>query len=171
MEPSEETLVTLDGSASMDPDDGVASHLWTQVDGDPVSLADPTSAVTTFTAPKSDQHGKNLKFKLTVKDFGGLQSTADSFIYVKPKDFSNNPPTAIFNNYDLSKKEVKFIDQSNDIDGTIESWLWDFGDGKTSTEQNPEHRYTKFGVYSVTLTVTDNDEASQSISQDINVSH
>jgi PKD repeat protein len=171
MEPSEETLVTLDGSASMDPDDGVASHLWTQVDGDPVSLADPTSAVTTFTAPKSDQHGKNLKFKLTVKDFGGLQSTADSFIYVKPKDFSNNPPTAIFNNYDLSKKEVKFIDQSNDIDGTIESWLWDFGDGKTSTEQNPEHRYTKFGVYSVTLTVTDNDEASQSISQDINVSN
>ena len=91
MEPIEGTLVALDGTASMDPDDGIASHLWTQVEGDPVSLSDPTSAVTTFTAPKTDQqHGKNLKFKLTVKDFGGLQGTADSSIYVKQNELPNN---------------------------------------------------------------------------------
>lgn len=35
------------------------------------------------------------------------------------------------------------------------TWLWDFGDGNTSTEQNPMHAYTSFGDYIVLLTVTD----------------
>jgi PKD repeat protein len=35
------------------------------------------------------------------------------------------------------------------------SWYWTFGDGKTSTEQNPIHIYDKTGVYTVTLKVTD----------------
>ena len=119
--------------------------------------------------PETDQYGSNLTFQLTVTDFGGLQSTAICLVYVSPNE-SNNPPVAYFS-YDYGKKAASFNDLSNDDDGTIVSWFWDFGDGETSTEQNPEHRYTKFGVYSVTLTVTDNDEASQSISQDINVSN
>ena len=77
-ETTEGTVVELDGSGSTDVDDGIASYLWSQVEGDPVSLSDPSSAVTTFTAPKSDPLGKNVKVKLTVKDHGGLQSTADS---------------------------------------------------------------------------------------------
>jgi peptidyl-prolyl cis-trans isomerase B (cyclophilin B) len=35
-----------------------------------------------------------------------------------------------------------------------ESYLWDFGDGATSTEVNPKHRYTHSGNYTVTLTAT-----------------
>jgi len=168
MEPIEGTLVTLDGAGSMDPDDGIASHLWTQVDGDPVSIADPTSAVTTFTAPKSDQHGKNLKFKLTVKDFGGLQGTADSSIYVRQNELPNNPPSAVFNVVTF-RKVASFTDNSSDTDGTIVSWFWNFGDGKTSTERNPKHRYVKFRNYSVTLTVTDDDGASSSTSKNITI--
>jgi len=37
--------------------------------------------------------------------------------------------------------------------GTITSWLWNFGDGNTSTEQNPTHTYAEPGIYIVTLTV------------------
>jgi PKD repeat protein len=169
MESIEGTLVALDGSDSMDPDDGIASHLWIQVEGDPVSLSDPTSAVTTFTAPKTDQHGKNLKFKLTVKDFGGLQGTADSSIYVKENELQNNPPSAAFNVV-TSKKVASFTNNSFDEDGTIVSWLWSFGDGKTSTERNPKHRYVKFRNYLVTLTVTDDKGASHSSSQTVTVS-
>jgi PKD repeat protein len=168
MEPIEGNLVTLDGKASMDPDDGIASHLWTQVEGDPVSLSDPTSAVTTFTAPKTDQHGKNLKFKLTVKDFGGLQDTADSSIYVRENKIPNNPPSAAFS-YATSRKKVAFTDRSTDSDGTIVSWFWSFGDGKTSTKRNPIHKYVKFRNYSVTLTVTDDKGTSNSTSKDITV--
>lgn len=37
------------------------------------------------------------------------------------------------------------------------NWSWDFGDGNTSTEQNPEHNYTSAGNYTATLTVTDDE--------------
>ena len=47
--------------------------------------------------------------------------------------------------------EVQFTDQST---GPIDGWLWDFGDGGNSTEQNPKHYYNRDGSYSVTLTVT-----------------
>jgi hypothetical protein len=46
---------------------------------------------------------------------------------------------------------------SSDTDGTIVSYLWDFGDGETSTSQNPTHAYNQEGSYNVTLTITDND--------------
>ncbi|MGD2029767.1 MAG: PKD domain-containing protein [Desulfobacterales bacterium] len=91
-ETTEGTLVTLDGSASTDPDDGIGSYLWSQVEGDPVSLTDSTSSITSFTTPKSDSFGKNLKFKLTVKDFGGLKGTADSAVYVSQSTSTNSPP-------------------------------------------------------------------------------
>lgn len=45
---------------------------------------------------------------------------------------------------------------SADADGTIESLLWDFGDGTTSTETAPSHTYAE-GSFTVTLTVTDDD--------------
>ena len=46
---------------------------------------------------------------------------------------------------------VNFTDQSA---GDITSWSWDFGDGATSTEQNPTHTYIEPGTYTVSLTVT-----------------
>ena len=174
IEPIEGTLVALDGSASMDPDDGIASHLWTQVEGDPVSIADPTSAVATFTAPKTDQYGKNLKFKLTVKDFGGLQGTADSSIYVipiinEPSAPANTPPTADYS-FESSSLKVTFTDGSIDSDGSIVSWVWNFGDGTTNTPQNPRHRYRTPGTYIITLTVTDDGGAADSTSKEVTVS-
>ncbi|MFY9195675.1 MAG: PKD domain-containing protein, partial [Methanoculleus sp.] len=46
---------------------------------------------------------------------------------------------------------VQFTDESI---GDITSWSWDFGDGSTSTEQNPEHIYVSAGNYTVSLTVS-----------------
>ncbi|ACL17090.1 PKD domain-containing protein [Methanosphaerula palustris] len=46
---------------------------------------------------------------------------------------------------------VQFNDQST---GTPASWSWDFGDGTTSTVQNPSHTYTVAGNYTVNLTAT-----------------
>ena len=49
---------------------------------------------------------------------------------------------------------------SYDPDGTISGWHWDFGDGATSTEQNPSHVFDEAGSYTVTLTVTDDMDAT-----------
>ena len=47
--------------------------------------------------------------------------------------------------------EVKFSDLS---ENNPTEWLWDFGDGSGSMEKNPSHRYFEEGMFSVTLTVT-----------------
>jgi len=50
---------------------------------------------------------------------------------------------------------VEFFDLSyNSTDQAADSWLWDFGDGTTSEEQNPLHEYAEEGDYEVTLTIT-----------------
>ncbi|HIE31859.1 MAG TPA: PKD domain-containing protein [Methanosarcinales archaeon] len=46
---------------------------------------------------------------------------------------------------------------SDDPDGTIVSYEWDFGDGETGAGANPAHIYAQDGTYTVTLTVTDDD--------------
>src|SRR5207247_6148871 len=57
----------------------------------------------------------------------------------------------------LSGITVNFFSTgSTDPDGTIASYNWDFGDGSTSTDENPSHPYTQVGDYTATLTVTDN---------------
>ena len=48
--------------------------------------------------------------------------------------------------------QVHYNDRSS---GKINRWEWDFGDGATSSEQNPTHTYDQHGVYSVSLTVYD----------------
>ena len=50
---------------------------------------------------------------------------------------------------------VTFTDSSVPQNEAIVSWQWDFGDGNTSTEQNPTHVYEDAGTYTVTLVVTD----------------
>ena len=63
------------------------------------------------------------------------------------------PPIAVFDiDYDCSApKIITFTDQSIGAD----TWLWNFGDGTTSTLQNPPpHTYADTGTYKVSLTVT-----------------
>jgi len=67
---------------------------------------------------------------------------------------SINAPVADFSASPLSGKyplTVQFTDLSTN---TPTSWLWDFGDGSTSTEQNPIHQYTSEGSFTVSLTAT-----------------
>ena len=81
----------------------------------------------------------------------------------------NTPPTASFT-YNISERTVTFTDTSTDVDGSIVSWGWNFGDGATSTLQYPSHTYTADGTYTVSLTVTDNQGATGTVSQTLSVS-
>jgi subtilisin family serine protease len=82
---------------------------------------------------------------------------------------NNNPPIADFT-YGTTDLSADFTDESTDSDGTCVAWAWDFGDGNTSTVQNPSHAYAADGTYTVTLTVTDNYDATDSVSKAVTVS-
>jgi len=78
--------VSLDGSASSDPDDGIASYLWTQSSGTPVDLSNATTPVSSFVAPDISVDMETLEFQLTVTDFTGQQNSANCTIYVESKN-------------------------------------------------------------------------------------
>jgi len=65
---------------------------------------------------------------------------------------------------------IQFYDYSSDPAGVgISSWAWDFGDGGTSTQQSPTHKYAADGDYTVQLTVTTPDGRTDSTSQVVQV--
>jgi hypothetical protein len=64
--------ITLDGSASSDPDGDPLTYQWTQIGGVNVAISGVTTAKATFTAAE----GQTYNFRLTVKDPGGLQASA-----------------------------------------------------------------------------------------------
>ncbi len=74
----------------------------------------------------------------------------DYAIYIKQ---NSNPPVAKFSADDTvtCSGTVQFTDQSLNVPN---QWLWNFGDGNTSNQQNPSHTYTANGTYSVSLTAT-----------------
>jgi len=80
----------------------------------------------------------------------------------------NAPPVADFS-YACNELSCTFTDQSTDSDGTVSSWSWNFGDGQASTLQNPAHGFASDGSYAVTLSVTDNEGATGSSTQTVEV--
>jgi subtilisin family serine protease len=105
---------------------------------------------------------------LTITDDDGATDEVTKNVSVTATP-TNNPPTAAFS-FTTNELVANFTDLSTDQDGTISSWVWNFGDGSTSTNQNDSHTYAAAGTYTVTLTVTDDDGATGSTSQSVSVS-
>jgi len=87
--------------------------------------------------------------KLTNKYAACTESATQTVQVVNPPiaNFTTNDPT----NACKAPLTIHFIDQTSP---TPTGWLWDFGDGQTSTAQNPVHTYTSTGAFTVTLTAT-----------------
>lgn len=80
----------------------------------------------------------------------------------------NQPPAAAFTP-SCNALACTFTDGSTDPDGVVSAWSWTFGDGGTSTAQSPSHTYAAAGTYTVSLTVTDDDAATGTTSQNVTV--
>ena len=79
-------------------------------------------------------------------------------------------PSASFSfTTDEQSNTANFTNTSTDSDGTVVSYAWDFGDGQSSSLENPTHTYASTGTYNVTLSVTDNDNLTDSSSQSVTV--
>lgn len=134
---------------SIDLDGRVSAWAWDFGDGERSSAQHPSH--------RFPQDGA-YTVKLTAFDDSGLNDTLTKTITVK-----NRPPLARFSwlpEAPLSGQSVQFRDGSTDSDGRIVSWMWDFGDGARSEEQNPAHAFARKGGSKVTLTVRDDDGAA-----------
>lgn len=123
----------------------IVSWLWDF--GDPGS---GTSNNSTYQNPihTFDTAGSYFVY-LIATNLAGCQDTMTKSMLI------NAHPTVDFT-FDTAcfGQPTHFTDQSTANTGTITSWLWNFGDGSTSTQQNPLHTYLSEGVYQVSLTVT-----------------
>ena len=84
------------------------------------------------------------------------------------KDDETEAPEASFSVNETSGTApvtVTFTDTSEDGSDDIYQWLWEFGDGNTSSLQNPQHDYPIPGTYTVSLTVTSEDGADTDLWQ------
>jgi gliding motility-associated-like protein len=130
---------------------GGTEYLWSFGDGGNSTLSNPTH-----------EYGDTGIFNVTlyVKNNGCRDSLKiDSIVKIKP-------PIAKFveSNTCADKLNVTFTNHSI---GAI-TWHWNFGDGNTSTQQNTVHRYAAYGIYTVTLTVT-NDTCSHQMVRTIRI--
>lgn len=84
-------------------------------------------------------------------------------------EVSPQPPRAGFD-VETQGLTVNFTDTSTDANNDITQWSWDFGDGATSSDQNPMHVYAASGNYDVELTVTDSEGNTNTSAQTVVVS-
>jgi len=116
------------------------SWLWDFGDGATATEQNPTHTYTapglyTVTLTATNEYGSDTLTKTDHIDVGDPPAA----------QFTATPPTG------YAPLTVQFADTSTN---TPTSWLWDFGDGATTTEQNPTHTYQNIGTYTATLTAT-----------------
>ena len=136
------SLVTLDGSASLNTDGDIAAYLWEQTSGVAVNLDDEEATTTTFTAPNEST---NLVFDLTVYDADGNEST-DSITISVIASVGNLTISEIQGEQDSSPYQDQYVTTSgyvmakNDNGFFIQDaaaawsgiWVVDFGNANTS---------------------------------------
>src|SRR5206468_487661 len=125
-------------STSSDPDGSIASYAWTFGDGATSTAQNPSH---TYAA------GGTYTVTLTVTDNQGAESAPTSRTLTITA--ANQSPTAAFTS-SCNALSCSFTSTSSDPDGSIASYAWTFGDGATSTAQNPSHTYAAGGTYTVT---------------------
>lgn len=139
--------VQFDASASRDPDGTIKSYSWVFGDGD-------TGTGNEVTHMFADEG--TYTTTLTVKDDEGAEDTFSQNISVSS---DSQPPVASFE-VDPKSGEVPLIvsfdaSASVDPDGSIASYEWEFGDGKSGSGVTVDHTFDGSGIYKVKLTVTD----------------
>ena len=156
MATTQDTLQFTDHSTDLNGT--IASWYWDFGDNTNSTSQNPTHAY---------EDNEAYTVALTIWDDSGATNTTIQHIIV-----ANTPPAAKFTytpTFPLQNDTVQFTDQSTDLDGTIISWQWDFGDGIHSMEKNTHHQYNTNGTFTITLYVTDDDNATDSAKKTITV--
>jgi PKD repeat protein len=152
-------LVIFNASQSFDTYGTIVSYFW--------DFGDAANSTGELATHSYADHG-NYTVTLVITDNDGLTDTASINITVL-----NQLPVASFTESatTLLTGEIVYFNasDSHDDDGVISSYYWDFGDAANSTDIFVNHTYADDGVYTVFLTVTDDDGAANTTSQMITV--
>lgn len=142
-------------NASQAGEGAIASYAWNFGDGNNSTDASPQHTY---------QNAGNYTVQLSVTDANGKTDSVTGQVQVS----TAAPPVADF---DVSGTGLvkQFTEMSQMGAGAISAYAWDFGDGNSSNQQNPEHTYTSAGTYTVELTVTDANGNSDTESIDLQV--
>jgi PKD repeat protein len=148
--------INFDGNGSSDPDGTITSYLWYYGDGH-IEIG---QWVTHDYEDGSASPGReyNVTLVVTDSDGGAAQSTLTVYIL-------NRAPVAYAEGSEVNTKTDLSMSGSlsEDIDGHIAEWSWVLHNGTTLTGSAVTVRYDDEGTYNVTLTVTDDDGATASI--------
>lgn len=117
------------------------------------------------TLPNAITAPGTYQIKLVVVDTAGCRDSTERTYIVNPT------PTASFTNSLTNPCRGRRVCFTNTSTGVVSgtTYLWDFGDGWTSTQVNPCHRYTTPGTYTVTLQVCNPGGCCQTATQTITV--
>ena len=141
--------IQFNAGASTDPENKPLTYKWTFGDGAMSTLVNPTHAYNEV---------KSYAAKLEVTDNEGLKHEVSFNVVIKE---ANDLPVAKAKVSELTpgkRKRLHFYGrESTDSDGTIQSYVWNFGDGTQGYRKSMAHKFPGPGSYNVTLTVTDND--------------
>ena len=148
--------VTVDATASSDPDGEVVAWSWSFGDG--ATASGPTATHTYRTA------GTHT-VSLTVTDDSGLTSTTDRTV-----EIALVAPTAVMTATVQQLGVAVDGTGSGDVDGEVVAWSWDFGDGATATGPTGSHTYAAAGTYTVRLEVTDDTGLTHTTTSEVTVS-
>jgi gliding motility-associated-like protein len=120
----------------------ITSYNWNFGDGNSSSLENPSHTYI---------NSGTYTVSLIVGSPRDCFDTTQRVITVNPQPTSS----FIFNN-SCQYSNVQFTDQTNIQQGNINQWFWNFGNGITSTLQNPTVAYLNPGIYTVSLNATSN---------------
>ncbi len=151
--------VTFDLSASKDPDGVIEEYTLEFGDGESTSGTDLLNVIE-HTYEESGEYTASLE----VTDDDGLSATEEITVTAEEPPPENEPPSASFTAEPVEGTAPLRVElsaeESTDPDGNIESYQWEFGDGSTSRGSNVTHEYEQGGDYTVTLTVIDDRDGS-----------
>ena len=148
-------------SSAVDPDGDQVRLCFDWGDGSISPWSDFVTSGTSVFVSHAWTTVSNYLIQVIAQDTYGSNSSWSETLTVMVSQIENegHPPVGTFNipsNASVNHSMVFDASASFDPDGTIQSYVWDFGDGTSAVGSIVVHTYESPGEYTVTLTVTDN---------------
>ena len=152
--PVEGHLVYIKSDSTYNGFNGYSNSVYTDIEGyyyDTIRISENKGSFEVYT---HDHFGTKIDttvhFRFLEKSNSMLIADFNIFLPHQPEELQAT--FKYVRDINGNRNDFNFFDQTTN--NNIVSWYWEFGDGNTSTLQNPNHTYLSYGLFKVSLTVT-----------------